>query len=61
MNERKQSYTAWGMMLGLLIGGAAAAAMYVATGEVFYFGLIGVGLALGLGMGAAFEGRDDTG
>jgi len=59
MNERKHDYTTWGMMLGMLIGGGAAAVMYAMTGEVFYFGLVGVGLALGLGMGAAYDGRED--
>jgi hypothetical protein len=60
MNERKQRYTAWGMMMGIMIGGGAATVMHATTGEAFYFGLIGVGLALGLAMGAAFEGRDDS-
>jgi len=42
------------------MGGGAATIMYAATGEAFYFGLISVGLALGLGMGTAFEESDDS-
>lgn len=55
MDERKYGYTEIGMLVGLLIGGGTGTAMYIITGEVFYFGLLGAGLALGLGMGAAFE------
>jgi hypothetical protein len=59
MKERKYRYSEIGMLMGLLIGIATGAAMYIITGEVFYFGLLGVGLALGTGMGAAYEKRKD--
>jgi hypothetical protein len=55
MNERKNRSLAWGMLLGMSIGSSIATMMYAETGEPFYFGLIGVGLAFGLGLGAAFD------
>ncbi len=60
MNERKVGPTERGMMLGMLFGSAAASAMFIATGEAFYFSLTGVGLAIGLGIGAALERREDV-
>ena len=55
MNKQKQRYLAWGMMMGMMIGTSAATIMYAVTGEAYFWGLIGVGLALGLGLGAAYE------
>jgi hypothetical protein len=60
MTERKYSYTELGMLFGIFVGGGLATILYVTTGQVFYFGLIGVGLALGLGLGAAFDGRQPS-
>lgn len=56
MNKRKLSYTESGMLLGLLIGSGLASVLFIITGEATYFGIAGVGLALGLGLGAAFDG-----
>jgi hypothetical protein len=56
MSKRKYSYTELGMLLGLFVGGGLATIMFAITGRATYFGLVGVGLALGLGLGAAFEG-----
>jgi hypothetical protein len=55
MNERRYSYTEWGMLLGLFVGSGLAIVLFATTGQVTYFGIIGIGLALGLGLGAAFE------
>ncbi len=57
MNEQKNRYIGWGMLLGMSIGSSIAMMMYIATGETSYFGLMSVGLALGLGIGAAFDQR----
>ncbi len=57
MNERKYGYTELGMLLGIFVGGGVATIMFVTTGQATYFGLVGMGLALGLGLGAAFDGR----
>jgi hypothetical protein len=56
MNERRYSYTEWGMLLGLFVGSGLAIVLFAATGKATYFGIIGIGLALGLGLGAAFDG-----
>jgi hypothetical protein len=57
MSKRTYSYTELGMLLGLFVGGGLAIIMFATTGEAIYFGIVGVGLALGLGLGAAFEGK----
>ena len=56
MKNHKYSYTEWGMLLGVFVGGGLATIMFVKTGEFSYFGLLGIGLALGVGLGAAFDG-----
>jgi hypothetical protein len=55
MNERKYSYAQLGMLIGIFVGGGLATVLFVTTGEATYFGLMGVCLALGLGLGAAFD------
>ena len=55
MEERKNRYLAWGMLLGMSVGSSIATMMYAETGDAFWFVLIGVGLAFGLGLGAALD------
>jgi hypothetical protein len=55
MKEREYSYAQLGMLFGIIVGGGLATILYATTEEAIYFGLIGVGLALGLGMGAALD------
>ena len=43
---RQLSYTA----LGSVFGGAAGVLLYAITGEIWWFGLVGVGLVLGAGI-----------
>jgi hypothetical protein len=43
------------MMLGLFAGNGLAVILYLVTRNAVYFGLAGVGLALGLGIGAALD------
>ena len=59
MHERKNRL-AWGILLGMSIGSSIAAVVYAETGEPFCFGLIGVGLAFGLLLGAAFNSREHS-
>lgn len=56
MKHRRYSYTEWGMLLGLFVGGGLATILFVTTGQAVYFAIVGIGLALGLGLGAAFDG-----
>jgi hypothetical protein len=60
MNEQKYRYLAWGMLLGMSIGSSIAMMMYGVTGETSHFGLIGIGPALGLGLGAALDRREHS-
>jgi len=55
MRGRNYSYAQVGMLLAIFVGGGLATILYATTGEIAYFGLIGVGLALGLSLGAGFE------
>jgi hypothetical protein len=54
--NHKYSYTELGMLLGIFVGAGLATIMFAKTGEDVYFGLLGVGLALELGLAAAFDG-----
>ena len=56
MMVRRISYTELGMLLGLFAGGGLATILFVTTGKAVYFALVGIGLAVGLGLGAAFDG-----
>lgn len=56
MKKRKFNYMELGMLLGIFVGGGLATIMFAATGNALYFGLVGVGLALGVGLGAAYDG-----
>jgi hypothetical protein len=55
MNERRYSHTQLGMLLGLFGGGGLAVILFATTGNAVYFVLVGVGLAFGLSLGAAFD------
>jgi hypothetical protein len=55
MNERRYSYAQLGMLLGLLCSGGLAVSLFATTGNAVYFALVGVGLVLGLSLGAAFD------
>jgi len=59
--DRRYSATTWGMLLGLFVGAGLATILFATTGEATYFGLVGVGLALGLGLGAAYDRAPQSG
>ena len=54
---KKTSATALGMMYGLWIGAGIGVLLFAFTQNVLWIGLAGVGVALGLGIGAASERR----
>ncbi len=54
------SPTAIGMMFGLWIGAGIGVLLFAFTQNVLWIGLAGVGVALGLGIGAASERRGTT-
>jgi uncharacterized membrane protein YgaE (UPF0421/DUF939 family) len=54
---KKTSRTAIGMMVGSWIGAGMGVLLFAFTQNVLWIGLAGVGVALGLGIGAASERR----
>jgi hypothetical protein len=56
MKVKGYNYSELGMLLGTYSGGGLATILFAATGIATYFAFGGIGLALGLGLGAAFEG-----
>jgi hypothetical protein len=56
MNERRYSYAGLGMLLGIFVGGGLAIVLCAVTGQAIYFAIVGIGLALGMGLGAACDG-----
>lgn len=55
---KKPRPAAIGMMFGLWIGAGIGVLLFAFTQNVLWFGLAGVGVALGLGIGAASERRE---
>lgn len=55
MNKRNYSKTELGMMYGVVSGGAVAAILFALTGNALWFTAVGVGLAIGLGVGASMD------
>lgn len=60
MDKRKVSRTGVGMMWGMMIGVAFGMMMFLATGNPIFFSFVGVGVALGLGVGATLERNDEA-
>ena len=58
MSKREHQETNMGMLWGLVIGSAVSTILVVMTGDPYFYGLTGVGLALGLG--SALEGREGS-
>jgi len=55
MEKRKVSYTHLGFLFGIFIGGGIAVVLFTITGNAVYFSLAGVGLAIGLILGAGYD------
>ena len=55
MQTRTYSKTALGMLFGIFIGGAVAVLLFAITGNALSFTVAGVGVALGLILGAGWE------
>ena len=55
MKDGKPTRTEWGMMAGIVAGSAIAAVMFALTTNPLWFGVIGIGVALGLAIGAGSE------
>ena len=57
MEKRQPSYSELGMLLGIFVGGGLATILAATTGNPVYYVFVGISLALGLSLGAAFGGR----
>ena len=55
MIPRQYRYAGVGMLLGLFVGGGLAVLLFVTTGQAVYFTVAGLGLAVGLLIGAAAD------
>lgn len=53
MEKRENSYTQLGMLFGIFIGGGIGVLLFVFTGNPIYISAAGVGLVIGLLIGAA--------
>jgi hypothetical protein len=52
MEQKKYSYTQLGMLFGIIIGGGIGVLLFVFTNNPLYFTITGVGLVVGLLIGA---------
>jgi hypothetical protein len=55
MKNKKYTQTQLGMLFGIFIGGAIGVLLFLFTGNALYFTVIGIGLALGLIIGAGMD------
>lgn len=55
MDKRKYSYTQLGMLFGIFIGGGVGILLFVYTSNALSFTVIGIGLVIGLILGAGFD------
>ena len=60
MEKLKPTYTQLGMMLGIFIGGGIGTLLFVFTQNALYFTVTGLGLALGLIIGASVDRSKET-
>ena len=61
MQEKKYNYTQLGMLFGIIIGGGIGVLLFVFTQDPLYFTVTGVGLVLGLIIGAGKDRQMKTG
>lgn len=55
MNDQKNKYARLGMLMGIFVGGGLATILLATTSQAIYLGIVGVGLALGLLLGAGYD------
>lgn len=60
MEKRKTTYTQLGMLFGIFIGGGIGVLLFVFTQNPLYFTVTGIGLVLGLIIGAGADRNKET-
>ncbi len=55
MEKRNYSFAQLGLLFGVFIGGGIATILFATTGNAIYFSIIGVGVAVGLILGAGYD------
>ncbi|MFU8827583.1 MAG: hypothetical protein ACNA70_08860 [Brevefilum sp.] len=60
MKDKKYNYTQLGMLFGIFIGGAIGVLLFVFTEDPLAFTITGIGLVIGLIIGAAKDRQEKT-
>ena len=60
MEKSKPTYTQLGMLFGIFIGGGIGVLLFVFTQNPLYFTVTGIGLVLGLIIGAGVDRNKET-
>ena len=61
MEKKKYNYTQLGMLFGIIIGGAIGVLLFVFTLDPLYFTITGLGLVIGLLIGAGKDRQMKSG
>jgi len=61
MQKKSYTYTQLGMLFGIIIGGGIGVLLFVFTEEPLYFTITGIGLVVGLLIGAAKDRQMKSG
>ena len=60
MENKKPTYTQLGMLFGIIVGAGIGTLLFVLTGNPLYFTVVGVGLVIGLIIGAGKDRQNDS-
>lgn len=60
MDKKKPTLTQLGMLFGMIVGAGIGTLLFVFTGNPLYFSVVGVGLVLGLIIGAGKDRQNDS-
>ena len=60
MAEKKYTYTQLGMLFGIIIGGGVGVLLFVFTNNPLYISVTGVGLVIGLILGAGYDRQKNS-
>lgn len=60
MENKKPTYTQLGMLFGIILGAGIGVLLFVLTGNPLYFTVVGVGLVIGLIIGAGKDRQNDS-